>query len=652
MVVQHNISGMNANRQLNITTGIQTKSSEKLSSGYKINRAADDAAGLAISEKMRRQIRGLSQASKNAQDGVSWCQIADGALDEVSNMVSRAKELAVKAANDTLTDDDRNYINEEMQKMASEIDRTHASTEFNNINVFSDDGFEPSSAMISPNANRMAITLPNGAEIELEISFDFIGNSGKINSVDAAQASGQNTSYNNAAYVKFVKDAASNAVGKLYNTFPNLFNAASSSGIKVGLDLHKKDANNVLATASIKLSSSGDSTMMQYSMFVDTIDFPISEFDSMSDAKKAQLASTIAHEMTHLAMYDTLTAGMLGGSLGTPFPDWFVEGVAQTSSGDDGWVTISGSSTDAEIRAYNSKMKDGNNVYGAGYVAAMYLGYAVSASAASPNTAVTSANINSGLDTLMTYMAENKKTLNEAIADKTGYSGLSDFENSFRNSTAKSATLDPLAFTRSLLQATGNGAGSLFGNFSDTSLALFAPGALNPSGSNYTVQSDSTWYANRFGDGIPFPDKTPGTATGEGGDSNILKLQVGSETGSMNVIDLKRFNIRLKTLSEGNTFDTTTRENALETIETVNIMGQTVARVRSYYGALQNRLEHTIKNLDNVVENTQSAESRIRDTDMATEMVKYSNNNILAQAGQAMLAQANQTNQGVLSLLQ
>ena len=131
-----------------------------------------------------------------------------------------------------------------------------------------------------------------------------------------------------------------------------------------------------------------------------------------------------------------------------------------------------------------------------------------------------------------------------------------------------------------------------------------------------------------------------------------LKLQVGSETDSQNQIELKRFDVRLNALTEGGTWDTTSRELALETIETVNVAGRNVAQVRSYYGALQNRLEHTIKNLDNVVENTQAAESRIRDTDMASEMVRYSNNNILAQAGQSMLAQANQTNQGVLSLLQ
>ena len=132
MVVQHNITAMNANRQLGITTGVQAKSSEKLSSGYKINRAADDAAGLAISEKMRRQVRGLTQASANAQDGISAVQTAEGALNEVHDMLQRMNELATKAANETLTSSDRSYINAEISALRSEIDRTGSATQFNN----------------------------------------------------------------------------------------------------------------------------------------------------------------------------------------------------------------------------------------------------------------------------------------------------------------------------------------------------------------------------------------------------------------------------------------------------------------------------------------------------------------------------------------
>ena len=135
MVVQHNMSAMNANRMLGVTGGTLSKSTEKLSSGYKINRAADDAAGLSISEKMRRQIRGLTQASLNAQDGISCVQTAEGALAEVEEMLQRMNELAVKAENGTLTADDRNAIDAEVQQLVSEIDRVASTTTFNEQNL-------------------------------------------------------------------------------------------------------------------------------------------------------------------------------------------------------------------------------------------------------------------------------------------------------------------------------------------------------------------------------------------------------------------------------------------------------------------------------------------------------------------------------------
>ena len=135
MVVQHNLRAMNSNRMLGVNTQTQVKSAEKLSSGYKINRAADDAAGLAISEKMRRQVRGLTQASANAQDGISMVQTAEGALNEVHDMLQRMNELAVKAENGTLTSVDRNYIDSEVQQLKSEIDRVASTTTFNEQNL-------------------------------------------------------------------------------------------------------------------------------------------------------------------------------------------------------------------------------------------------------------------------------------------------------------------------------------------------------------------------------------------------------------------------------------------------------------------------------------------------------------------------------------
>ena len=135
MVVQHNMQAANANRMLGITTSAQQKSTEKLSSGYKINRAADDAAGLAISEKMRSQIRGLDRASTNAQDGVSVVQTAEGALNEVHSMLQRMNELATQAANDTNTTKDRGEIQLEMNQLSSEIDRVASTTQFNTMNL-------------------------------------------------------------------------------------------------------------------------------------------------------------------------------------------------------------------------------------------------------------------------------------------------------------------------------------------------------------------------------------------------------------------------------------------------------------------------------------------------------------------------------------
>ena len=153
MVVQHNLQAMNSNRMLNVNTQSQAKSTEKLSSGYKINRAADDAAGLAISEKMRRQIRGLTQASANAEDGISCVQTAEGALNEVHDMLQRINQLAVKGENGTLTSVDRGYIKSEVAQLMSEIDRVQSTTTFNEQNLL-DGTFTGKGLQVGAEANQ------------------------------------------------------------------------------------------------------------------------------------------------------------------------------------------------------------------------------------------------------------------------------------------------------------------------------------------------------------------------------------------------------------------------------------------------------------------------------------------------------------------
>ena len=167
MVVQHNITAMNSNRMLGLTTKAQAKSTEKLSSGYKINRAADDAAGLSISEKMRRQIRGLTQASANAQDGISCVQTAEGALNEVQDMLQRMNELAVKGENGTLTSTDRSYIQAEVKQLMSEIDRVQSTTTFNEQNLL-DGSFTNKGLQVGAESGQhISITIKNMKTNEL-----------------------------------------------------------------------------------------------------------------------------------------------------------------------------------------------------------------------------------------------------------------------------------------------------------------------------------------------------------------------------------------------------------------------------------------------------------------------------------------------------
>ena len=374
MVVQHNLTAMNANRQLGITTGAQAKSSEKLSSGYRINRAGDDAAGLKISEKMRSQIRGLDKASSNAQDGVSLIQTAEGALNEAHSILQRMNELAVQGANDTNQSIDRDAINEELSALTTELDRISETTQFNKQNLL-DGTFSDKKLQVGANA---------GQKIEITI--------GSMNA---------------------------KAIGLSKTIMPKQSGYFKAKGVS-----------------------------LQSSKFV------------TSAAVKASAKAV--------------------GSKAAAVADGKTDGTVLTIGGRE---------------------------------------YKVSNQTASANGVYTTTDLKKKVGCVFAQAA--KITLKNSV----------------------------------------------------------------PSDSFMGARVDTYEIAN----------------------ATITKVQ-----------------------------------------DAIN----NVSSQRSALGALQNRLEHTIANLDNVSENTSSAESRIRDTDMASEMVNYSKNNILAQAGQSMLAQANQSTQGVLSLLQ
>ncbi len=380
MVVKHNLTAMNSNRMFNLTNKSQARSTEKLSSGYKINRAADDAAGLSISEKMRRQIRGLTQASSNASDGISCVQTAEGALNEVQDMLQRMNELAVKGANGTLTTDDRSYITMEVRQLMSEIDRVQSTTTFNEQNLL--DGTFTSKG------------LQVGAE----------------------------------------------------------------SGQHIAITIGNMSANDLIASA---------------------------------------LAKGI--------FYQTNNNSPLCQDIDKPNPDHtgYPQGVIAY------WVPQN--STYAKQEYWDKSMVQ-------------------------PWGSPGHSHLLGAEDLTIFHSISYDAISDEKIKDRL----TTDYQAGITGGTEEALALDKAADVR-YFQA----------------LNAFAKSAI-----------------------------------------------------------------------------------------------QDVSETRSNLGAIQNRLEHTISNLDNIVENTTSAESAIRDTDIATEMVKYANNNILAQAGQSMLSQANQSNQSALALLQ
>jgi flagellin len=498
MVVQHNLSAMNSNRQLGITTGIQAKSSEKLSSGYKINRAADDAAGLAISEKMRRQIRGLTQASNNAQDGVSMVQIADGAMAEVHDMLQRGNELAVKAANDTLTTDDRSYIQAEIDRIKEEVDAINGKTTFNEIFVLRGKYYDETDT---------GYVIEGGLPdfVEIDTSSKAAGYMTKTHTTSEPYT----LKLTNGTEITGNVDVNHEATEITFPAGP-LTNAQKQELIGTGFYVTCCTCDNHYSIAFTDGKSGQESSGNHYIFNIDVSS--ITDGESLVDAILAQTGEIPTGHYTHFI---------------------------KDSSDPNKLITYDGRSNDKTMNQIKEDILTAKGVASADVLSLTY---------------------------------NNWRTLDQSTATASSVRGL-------------------------------------------------------------------------VGEGVA----RSSSEQNKGGEDIIL--QVGSETSSENQIIIELPYISSKTCSIDKV-SVLSHESAKRAIESFKDGLQYVSQERSRMGAYQNRLEHTIKNLDNVVENTQAAESRIRDTDMASEMVRYSNNNILAQAGQSMLAQANQTNQGVLNLLQ
>ena len=615
MVIMHNIAAMNANRILGVTSSKNAKKAEKLSSGYRINRSADDAAGLAISEKMRRQIRGLSRASLNAQDGISLVQSAEGALNEMHAMVHRGNELAVKAANGTLSDDDRALVDEELQQLKQALNESANNTVFNEIKLFPANGESPKTKVENLGHYEIEYQLING-------SFTV------ARSEQGVQPAAEGSDATNSVLAdKIATELVPNAVKQIMDTFPSLKNAMGSDTINMTLDISNIDGPwGTLAYAQCSFYGTGDP--FSFLIKVDKSDFD--DADAQGTGPRAEmLESTIAHELMHSVMQYTLTDEMTGRA-GEEFPDWFVEGAAQLSGGGytTGWndtltdlienlSDANDDSKDAEIADYLDNYTMAGRPYGHGYLGSAYVGYL-----ASGQTDVTADNIAAGIDKIFTDIF-NGKGFEQALYDNTGLSS-SALESMFA-----SGDEDLVDFVRTLSYNTGDGAGSVVAS------------DLSAGGTNIVGDSATSG---------PFTvtdikESNDGRADGVTG----ISLQVGAEGDVF--INVKLFQMNVQALGLDATHVRTADAAASAITDFTNAIGY-ISNVRGYYGAVQNRLEHTIASLDNVVENTTAAESVIRDTDMAKTMMEFSASNILQQSAQAMLTQANRQPESILQLLQ
>lgn len=611
--VQTNMLALNANRQLGINTKRNAKRSEKLSSGYRINRAADDAAGLSISEKMRRQIRGLAQAAVNAQDGISMVQIGEGALNEVHDMLQRANELAVKAANGTLQDSDRAKIDAEVQQLKAEMDKSAQNTTFNEIRLFPEDGMMPTAGR--PNVFSFDLTyhMSDGS-----VSINSM--SGNVSKAGAAGRAAVNPiSAGGALATKIATELIPKATAQIFAAYPSLRDEIGSETLNIKIEATTIDVRGeTLARAGYQYYTSGGSTNRGFNLQIqfDTEDFTAADADG-SGSMAIVLQSTVAHELTHSVMQYVMPKKMA-----QELPEWFVEGVAQLSGGGfpTNWNNTliayaknladeNDTSQDASIQAYLNRYTPANRPYGHGYLAAAYAGWL-----ANGGGAVTGANIAAGMDKILGELIKGS-SLDAAIQTCAGVSA------STLTGRITSGSGNALEFVRKLSYQSLDGAGSVIAS------SLKVAGVIDGS-------------VGGIGGGT-------GNPSGGGISGRWTGLQVGSESGQHIAVPLYQMSTNALGLAGTNVRTTDGADMAINEIKAAL---QMVSSVRSEYGALQNRLEHTINNLNNIVENTAAAESRIRDTDIAEEMVGYSNSQILMQAGASVLSQANQQPEMILSL--
>lgn len=538
MVVQHNISAMNANRMLGVTTRNLAASTEKLSSGYKINRASDNAAGLSISEKMRRQIRGLTRSAMNAEDGISATQTAEGALQEVTDMLQRMNELSVQAANGTNVILDREYIQDEMDELIGEIDRVSESTKFNEIYILKGDAKKGT---------------------DTAYRYNYI----KDNALNVGKNSGavkNKILCNSNANMYFVDNA-------VLDTYENC-------SISAEVRSKGEDVTKYLTSATVGLNSE----VTAHALNTNYVVFQNAEIPPA----QLTLANGTITAVTDTYLFDTKTNNVIRVEKGNDLSG-YLQNCETANANDTGPLSY------LELKEqYRTLKRVGGEALGAG-------------GSTAGDGALTNADFKSAVEERQLYDANGHKVSSNALGKFFNENGLYQ-GGLFTDSLASKAV------------SANEADDSYFGNY----IRLTSVKIMKALSFELQVGNDSDRH------------------------NRIMTSVESFSADALGVSNLKRV------------FSGIVDDSGDKATDAIDIIAAAIKRVssqRSNLGAMQNRLEHTIKNLDNVVENTTRSESQIRDTDMAKEMVRFSSANIISQAGQSMLTQANQSKQGVLSLL-
>ena len=736
MVIQHNLSAENARRQYNIVAKTKAQHAEKLSSGYRINRAADDAAGLSLSEKMRRQIRGLNRGIENTQDGVSLCQVADGALNEVHDMIHRLETLSVQAANGTNTRSDRELIQLEVGQLLTEIDRISDTTTFNEQNLFGGaSAGEDTAAQTAKTGTESRLAQPHDGSVYAvkDSSMPMIrkaaaaGRAAGTVCGDFTVAGGvQGTDYTFSNGVLTILSAAALTI---QNTDPA---AATSNRIEVAKDVN---ANITLAGVNIDAVNSGEAAFKIADDSAGNVTVTLAgsntlkSGDNHAGLEKNGTAGqlTIEGDGSLHAVGGIFGAGIGGGTFGAG-SNITIKGGEVTATGgnwgagigggDDGAgsnITISGGKVTATGGGYGAGIgggatKAGSNITikggevtatggdrgagigGGGYGAGSNItisGGKVTATGGGDGAGIGggAAEGSSGI-TIAGGIVMATGGSNADHIGSGGFTGSSSSADANRNgglivegSTAKiygSVTLDHDFTIDSgvTLDIDGNTA-------QNSSLTVAAGVTLTNNGTVNINKNDSLIVNGTFiNNGIvnnegelavnagsgqvtgggtitgnpPASVTNPPPSAGQDGNGSGRPaggkswwIHCGCEPGDGIFVEIDTMNTRVLGL---NGLNVTTEQGADDAMGRISSALSYVSTLRSKIGAQQNRLEHTIANERNIVENTTDAESRIRDADFAKEAVALSLAGILAQAGGSVLAQANRSSQGALALLQ